>query len=91
MVLLIKFQQLDKIYKRGTSTNGIIFLTSDNGPIKVIQFADWAINILPQPWKKDNFIKLTNWLHLPSVGTVGEIKERLKIHPFLEFWMTVIL
>ena len=57
----------------------MIFLTSDDGPIKAIPFADRAINILSQPSKKDDFINLVNRLYLPSVGTVGETKERLKI------------
>ena len=61
--------------------DGIIFLTFDGGPIKAIPFADGAINILSQPRTKDDFIHLVNLLYLPSVGTVGEIKERLKIYP----------
>ena len=58
----------------------MIFLTSDDGPIKAFPFADRAINILSQPRKKDDFINLVNRLYLPSVGTVGETKERLKIY-----------
>ena len=58
----------------------MIFLTSDDGPIKAIPFADRAINILSQARKKDDFINLVNRLYLPSVGTVGETNERLKIY-----------
>ena len=62
------------------SADGNIFLTFDGGPIKAIPFADGAINILSQPRKEDGFIHLVNQLHLPFVGTIGEIKERLKIY-----------
>ncbi|KAJ7383334.1 hypothetical protein OS493_028882 [Desmophyllum pertusum] len=58
--------------------DGIIFLTSDGGPIKAIPFADGAIDILSKPRKKDDFINLANRLQLPSTGTVAVIKERLK-------------
>ena len=57
--------------------DGIIFLTSDGGPIKAISFADGAINILPKPRKKDDFISLANRLQLPTSGNVAELKERL--------------
>ena len=59
----------------------IIFLTFDGGPVKAIPFADGAINILSQPRKKGDFINLAKRLYLPSVGTVGKIKERLQIYP----------
>ena len=59
----------------------IIFLTFDGGPVKAIPFADGAINILSQLRKKGDFINLAKRLYLPSVGTVGEIKERLQIYP----------
>ena len=57
--------------------DGIVFLTSDGGPIKVVPFADGAINILSKLRKKDDFIILANRLQLKSTGTVAEIKERL--------------
>ena len=61
--------------------DGIIFLTSDSGPIKAIPFADWAINILSKPkMKKDDFINLANQFQLSSTGTVAQIKERLNLY-----------
>ena len=57
--------------------DGIIFLTSDGGPIKAISFADGAINILTKPKKKDDFVNLANQLKLMPTGTVAELKERL--------------
>ena len=63
------------------SADGIIFLTSDGGPIKAIPFADWAINILSKlKMKKDDFINLANQFHLSSTGTVAQIKERLNLY-----------
>ena len=57
--------------------DGIVFVTSDGGPMKAIPFADGAINISSKPKKKHDFINLTNRLQLTSTGTVTEIKERL--------------
>ena len=63
------------------SADGIIFLTSDGGPIIAIPFADWAINILSKPkMKKDDFINLANQFQLSSTGTVAQIKERLNLY-----------
>ena len=55
--------------------DGIIFLTSDGGPIKAIPFTDGAINILTKPKKKDDFVNLANQLKLTPTGTVAELKE----------------
>ena len=61
--------------------DGIIFLTSEGGPIKAIPFADWAINILSKPkMKKDDFINLANQFQVSSTGTVAQIKERLNLY-----------
>ena len=63
------------------STDGIIFLTSDGGPILAIPFADWAINLLSRPkMKKDDFINLANQFQLSCTGTVAQIKERLNLY-----------
>lgn len=60
------------------SSGGIIFLTSDGGPIKAIPFAEGAIDIMSKLKKKDDFINLARRLKLSSVGTVKELKDRLK-------------
>ena len=58
--------------------DGIIFLASDSGPIKAIEFTVASIYMLAKEKKKDDLVKLATKLNISSRGTVAEITSRLK-------------
>ena len=58
---------------------GIIFLASDSGPIKVIEFKEGSIYMTnTEKKKKDDLIQLATTLNVSPAGTVAEITSRLK-------------
>ena len=58
---------------------GIIFLASDSGPIKVIEFKEGSIYMTStEKKKKDDLIQLAMTLSVSPAGTVAEITSRLK-------------
>ena len=59
-------------------SDGIIFLSSESGPIKVVQFIEGAIDILSKAKRKDDLIKVASQLKLSTAGTVQELKDRLQ-------------
>ena len=61
------------------SSDGIIFLTSDNDPIKTVQFVEGSISMIVKQKKKD-LVKLADKMHVPSTGTIAEITQRLQAH-----------
>ena len=58
--------------------DGIIFLSSESGPIKVIQFTEGAIDILSKAKRKGDLIKVARQLKQSTEGTVQELKNRLQ-------------
>ena len=58
--------------------DGIIFLSSENGPTKVIQFTEGAIDILSKAKRKGDLIKVARQLNLSTEGIVQELKNRLQ-------------
>ena len=58
--------------------DGIIFLSSESGPIKVIQFTEGAIDILSKAKRKGDLIKVARQLKRSTEGTVQELKNRLQ-------------
>ena len=59
--------------------DGIIFLASDSGPIKAIEFTVASIYMLAkEKKKKDDLVKLATKLNRSSRGAVAEITSRLK-------------
>ena len=60
-------------------SDGVIFLTSNSGPIKVIEFTEGSIYmIVKEKKKKDDLVNLATKLNVSPIGTVAEITARLK-------------
>ena len=60
-------------------SDGIIYLTSDKGPIRAIEFSEGTINMISKEKKrKDDLVNLARKLKVSPVGTVAEISSRLK-------------
>lgn len=59
-------------------SDGIIFLSLETGPIKVIQFAEGAIDILSKAKRKGDLIKVARQLKLSTAGIIQELKDRLQ-------------
>ena len=62
------------------SSDGIIFLTSDSGPIKAVQFVEGSISMIIKQKKKEDLLKLADRHHVPSTGTMEEITQRLQTY-----------
>ena len=62
------------------SSDGILFLTSDSGPIKAVQFVEGSISMIVKQKKKEDLVRLADRLHVQRTGTMAEITERLKTY-----------
>ena len=62
------------------SSGGVIFLTSDSGPIKAVQFDEGSISMIIKQKKKEDLVKLAERFHVPSTGTMAEITQRLQTY-----------
>ena len=62
------------------SSDGIIFVTTDNGPIKTVEFVEGSISMIVKQTKKEDLVRLAYKMHMPSSGTMDEITQRLKAH-----------
>lgn len=61
-------------------SDGIIFLTSNIGPIKVIEFTEGSLYMISkEKKKKDDLVNLAMKLNVSPIGTVEEITSRLKL------------
>ena len=52
-------------------SDGTIFLASDSGPIKIIQFIEGSVFMVVKQKKKEGLVKLADRLHVPSTGTIS--------------------
>ena len=59
-------------------SDGIIFLNSDNGPNKAVEFPAGSIALISKQKKKENLVMLADRLCVPSAGTVAEVIARLQ-------------
>ena len=60
-------------------SDGIIYITSDKGPIRAIEFSEGTINMISKEKKrKHDLVNLARKLKVSPVGTVAEISSRLK-------------
>lgn len=59
-------------------SDGTIFLASDSGPIKAVQFVKGSVSMVVKQKKKEDLVKLADRLHVPSTGTIAEITDRLQ-------------
>ena len=78
---------IDKIMSLGKNleakethcSDGIIFLTSNSGPVKVIEFTEGSIYMISkEKKKKDDLVNLATKLNVSPTGTVAEKTSRLK-------------
>lgn len=53
------------------SSDGIIFLTAYNGPIKTVEFVEGSlISMTVKQKKKEDLVRLADKMHVPSSGTM---------------------